>query len=100
MMTKRCPDHGELTSVVEVDTEFYYSLNHVRDIDSFNQILFEASDRCQLSCPHCYHLPDNKITDRPILEIIEQLSSFPRDSAPMLAGAEATLRPDFVELCA
>jgi hypothetical protein len=98
-MTKKCTEHGELTSVVEIDTEFYYGLEHHRDIESFNQILFEASDRCQLSCPHCYHLPDNKITDRPISEIIEQLSIFPKDSAPMLAGAEATLRPDFIELC-
>jgi|LauGreDrversion4_1035100.scaffolds.fasta_scaffold47435_2 hypothetical protein len=99
LMTKKCTEHGELTSVVEIDTEFYYGLEHHRDIESFNQILFEASDRCQLSCPHCYHLPDNKITDRPISEIIEQLSIFPKDSAPMLAGAEATLRPDFIELC-
>jgi hypothetical protein len=99
LMAKNCPDHGLMNSIVEVDVEFYYNLTHYRDIESFNQILFEASDRCQLSCPHCYHLPDNKIQDRPIAEIIEQLSQFPKDSAPMLAGAEATLRPDFVELC-
>lgn len=99
MMSKSCLEHGELTSVVEIDKEFYYSLKHDRDIDSFNQILFEASDRCQLNCPHCYHLPDNKVTDRSIEEIIEQLSVFPKDCAPMLAGAEATLRPDFIELC-
>jgi uncharacterized radical SAM superfamily Fe-S cluster-containing enzyme len=98
-MTKRCPDHGELTSVVETDPAFYYSLEHNRDIESFNQVLFEASDRCQLECPHCYHLPDNKIQDRPISDVLEQLKKFPKDSAPMLAGAEATLRPDFVELC-
>jgi hypothetical protein len=99
LMAKNCPDHGLMNSIVEVDVAFYYNLTHYRDIESFNQILFEASDRCQLSCPHCYHLPDNKIQDRPIAEIIEQLSQFPKDSAPMLAGAEATLRPDFVELC-
>lgn len=98
-MTKRCPDHGELTSVVEIDTAFYYSLEHHRDIESFNQVLFEASDRCQLDCPHCYHLPDNKVQDRSISDVLDQLKKFPRDSAPMLAGAEATLRPDFVELC-
>jgi uncharacterized radical SAM superfamily Fe-S cluster-containing enzyme len=88
-----------MRSIVEVNTEFYYGLEHHRDIASFNQILFEASDRCQLSCPHCYHLPDNKVTDRTIVDIIDQLKKFPKDSAPMLAGAEATLRPDFVELC-
>ena len=100
LMKKHCPEHGDIDSVVEIDTEFYYSLNHHKYIDLFYQILFEASDRCQLSCPHCYHLPDNKVQDRPIEEIIQQIKQFPKYSAPMLAGAEATLRPDFVELCA
>lgn len=98
-MAKNCPDHGIQYSVVETDTEFYYGLEHYRDIDSFNQILFEASDRCQLNCPHCYHLPDNKVQDRPIENILAQLKTFPDDGLPMLAGAEATLRPDFAELC-
>jgi len=98
-MAKRCPTHGEMISVVEIDPAFYYSLEHHRDIESFNQVLFEASDRCQLECPHCYHLPDNKIQDRPIQDILNQLRQFPADSAPMLAGAEASLRPDFVDLC-
>jgi hypothetical protein len=98
-MTKRCPDHGELTSVVEIDPEFYYSLEHHKDIESFNQVLFEVTDRCQLNCPHCYHLPDNKTADRPIDLIIEQVKTFPTDCMPMFAGAEATLRKDFFELC-
>lgn len=98
-MAKNCSEHGIEYSVVETDPEFYYSLEHHRDIASFNQILFEASDRCQLTCPHCYHLPDNKVQDRPIEDVLSQLTNFPKDSAPMLAGAEATLRPDFVELC-
>jgi len=98
-MAKNCSDHGIQYSIVETDTEFYYGLQHYRDISWFNQILFEASDRCQLNCPHCYHLPDNKVQDRPIDDVISQLKSFPRDAYPMLAGAEATLRPDFIELC-
>lgn len=98
-MAKNCPNHGLIHSIVEKDPEFYYSLEHHRDISWFNQILFEASDRCQLNCPHCYHLPDNKVQDRPIDDVINQLNNFPRDAYPMLAGAEATLRPDFVELC-
>jgi len=98
-MTKKCPEHGVQHGVVETDADFYYGLEHHRDISWFNQILFEASDRCQLNCPHCYHLPDNKVQDRPIQEVISQLETFPRDAYPMLAGAEATLRPDFIELC-
>lgn len=99
LMAKQCPEHGIQHSVVEIDTEFYYGLEHHRDISWFNQILFEASDRCQLKCPHCYHLPDNKVQDRAIEDVVSQLKTFPKDAYPMLAGAEATLRPDFVELC-
>lgn len=95
---KVCSEHGQMTGVVETDSDFYHSLNYT-PVTSFNQILFETTDRCQLNCPHCYHLPDNKTEDRPIVEIINQLNQFPRYLNPMMAGAEATLRPDFVELC-
>lgn len=95
---KVCPEHGELIGLVEEDSEFYHSLKYTA-VTSFNQILFESTDRCQLNCPHCYHLPDNKTQDRPIEDILKQLDQFPRNYNPMLAGAEATLRPDFVELC-
>jgi hypothetical protein len=98
-MKKNCPEHGVMDSVVEVDPVFYYSLEHKKDFTTFNQVLFEVTDRCQLSCPHCYHLPDNKVTDRPLDLVIDQVKSFPNDCMPMFAGAEATLRKDFVELC-
>lgn len=99
LMKKNCPEHGLIDSTIEIDTEFYYGLEHKKDFTSFNQVLFEVTDRCQLNCPHCYHLPDNKTTDRPIDMIIDQVKSFPNDCMPMFAGAEATLRKDFVELC-
>lgn len=98
-MKKMCPEHGEIDSVVELDREFYYGLKHQKDNVTFNQVLFEVTDRCQLECPHCYHLPDNKTSDRPLDLIVEQLKTFPKDCMPMMAGAEATLRKDFIELC-
>lgn len=97
-ISKSCDIHGESRQVVEPDPEFYYSLEHKRYEPTFNQILFEASDRCQLACPHCYHLPDNQIEDRSAVGVIEQLDQFDRESHPTLAGAEATLRPDFIKL--
>lgn len=96
---KECLEHGEQIAVVETNTDFYYGLEHHNYVESYNQVLFEATDRCQLNCPHCYHLPDNKIVDKPIPEVIKQIENFPRSCAPMMAGAEATLRPDFIELC-
>lgn len=98
-MYKYCHHHGKQYSVVEIDPEFYYNLEHRKFVPELNHILFEASDRCQLNCPHCYHLPDNKIQDKPIDLLISQIEQFPRDSMPMIAGAEPTLRSDFVELC-
>lgn len=99
LMKKCCPEHGELDSIVEVDTEFYYGLEHKKDFTSFNQVIFEVTDRCQLNCPHCYHLPDNKVTDRPLDLIIDQVKTFPSECMPMFAGAEATLRKDFIDMC-
>ena len=99
VLIKRCPKHGEMKSVIEVDTAFYYSLEHKHEIPQFNQTLFEVTDKCQLSCPHCYHLPDNKTQDRPIDQIVDQLKLLPKNSRPMMAGAEPTLRKDFIDLC-
>lgn len=97
LMKKRCPQHGDIDSVVEIDTEFYYSLHHAQEL--FPQaVLFEVTDKCQLKCPHCYHLPDNKNVDRPIDQIIEQMKMFPKDCFPFFAGAEPTLRKDFISL--
>jgi len=98
-MRKVCHEHGTQESIVEVDPDFYYSLNHTKDVPAFNYVFFEASDRCQLNCPHCYHLPDNKIQDKPIPTLIEQVKQFPKDSKIMIAGAEPTLRSDFAMLC-
>lgn len=97
LMKKQCPEHGVMGSIVEIDTEFYYSLQNIRK-PFVNEILLDVTDKCQLECPHCYHLPDNKTTDRPLSQIIEQLQSWPRDVRPHFAGAEPALRQDFIEL--
>ena len=93
-MKKRCPLHGESEVVIEKNKDFYYSL----DFSYFHDVnlLFEITDKCQLECPHCYHLPDNKTQDRPLEDILSQVSSFPIDCKKVLAGAEPSLRTDFV----
>jgi hypothetical protein len=62
-------------------------------------MLFEVTDKCQLDCPHCYHLPDNNTPDRDRDNLRELFSNFPKTCYPMLAGAEPTLRKDFADLC-
>lgn len=97
VIKKTCEVHGNMFGTVEIDKDFYFGLNHKQFFD-FNVVLFEASDRCQLNCPHCYHLPDNKVQDKSIDTIIDQVSLFPNNVHVMIAGAEPTLRPDFVEM--
>jgi uncharacterized radical SAM superfamily Fe-S cluster-containing enzyme len=97
-MSKKCEHHGIMDSVVEIDSEFYYSLNH-HHYPGTKSVLFEVTDRCNLNCPHCYHLPDNRSTDRNVESIIEQMKQFPVECTPLLAGAEPTMHSNFIELC-
>ena len=102
LLKKICPEHGEMTSIVETDPEFYYSLKHHHGgpLKEFMEpMLFEVTDKCQLKCPHCYHLPDNKTVDVSVDDLKKLFLKFPKSCYPMLAGAEPTLREDFVELC-
>ena len=99
LMRKRCDHHGEITSVVETDPEFYYSLSSTGTLATQDSVLVDVTDRCQLKCPHCYHLPDNAKEDKSTQEILDQISKFPRTASIELAGAEATLRSNFADLC-
>jgi hypothetical protein len=99
LMRKRCDHHGEIISVVETDPEFYYALSSTGTLATQDSVLVDVTDRCQLKCPHCYHLPDNAQEDRATQEILDQISKFPRTAGIELAGAEATLRSNFADLC-
>lgn len=100
-LTKKCTcDDTLMTSTVETDIEFYYSLKYHKLRTPASHLLFEVTDKCQLQCPHCYHLPDNKLEDRPIEDIVKQIRTFPPTlNFPTLAGAEPTLRKDLPEVC-
>jgi MoaA/NifB/PqqE/SkfB family radical SAM enzyme len=91
--------------MIESDYNFYSGLYYTQDNPRYNfngGVLIEASDRCNLECPHCYHLPDNEIKDSPIGTILEQIKRLPLGADQIdriiLSGAEATLRPDFSQL--
>lgn len=97
---KHCQLHGLMHHQIESDYEFYQSLYQSKEFWDWNgHVLVEASDRCNLECPHCYHLPDNKIKDIALDQLLKQISNWPAGvNTVMLAGAEASLRKDFVEL--
>jgi organic radical activating enzyme len=104
-IAKHCKLHGISHHMIESDYEFYSGLYYTQDNPQYNfngGLLIEASDRCNLECPHCYHLPDNDITDESIEKLLTQIKRLPLGENQIhriiLSGAEATLRPDFGKL--
>lgn len=96
-LTKKCNCHGEQQEIVELDLDYYYNITKTRPW-KFASCMFEATNKCQLECPHCYQIPDNKSIDRPIELIMNQLEDFPQGVVPMIAGAEPTLYKDIIPL--
>lgn len=104
-MVKHCKLHGTSHHMIESDYEFYSSIYYTQDIPQYNfngGVLIEVTDRCNLTCPHCYHEPDNSLTDQPIETILSQIMNWPLGEDAIcrvvLSGAEPTLRKDFNEL--
>lgn len=100
-LCKYCIFHGASHHIIENDAEFYYSLktdkNTIWNFDRY--LMTEVTDRCNLECPHCYHLPDNKVKDSPIESILERIGFYPDIIKDVvLAGAESSLRKDICEL--
>lgn len=104
-IAKNCSVHGISHHLIENDYEFYSGIYYTQDNPRYNfngGVLIEVTDRCNLTCPHCYHEPDNSLTDQSIDTILSQIKNWPLgDDAihrVILSGAEPTLRKDFNEL--
>ena len=92
-LTKTCKIHGESTHLVEPDAEFYLNYNYERH--GLGTYFIEITNKCNLTCPHCYQMPDNKSLDTEIDLILEKIKSWPDDGFNIaLAGAEPTVRKD------
>jgi uncharacterized radical SAM superfamily Fe-S cluster-containing enzyme len=104
-IAKRCKMHGISHHMIESDYEFYSGIYYTQDNPKYNfngGVLIEVTDRCNLTCPHCYHEPDNSLKDQSIDAILSQIENWPlgKDAIErvILSGAEPTLRKDFTEL--
>jgi molybdenum cofactor biosynthesis enzyme MoaA len=87
--------------MIEKDAVFYHSLVNNKQAYDAGGYVVEVTDRCNLSCPHCYQEPDNKKQDKTIETILAQINSFPKDNYSItLAGAEPTMRKDLGSLVA
>jgi organic radical activating enzyme len=98
-LSKTCRIHGTSHHMIERDYDFVKKLVYNKK-DSFNSgVLIEVSDRCNADCPHCYHMPDNKIADKSIKDLVNQIESWYQPKFDIiLAGAEASLHKNFIEL--
>lgn len=96
-LTKKCPEHGIMEEVVEIDTEFYYNTQRT-DTSQFVSVMFEVTNKCQLECPHCYQLPENRSTDKPLDLLMAIADTYPKGFIPILAGAEPTLHKEIIPL--
>jgi MoaA/NifB/PqqE/SkfB family radical SAM enzyme len=104
-IAKHCKIHGTSYHMIENDYEFYSGLYYTQENDQYNfngGVLIEVTDRCNLTCPHCYHEPDNSLTDQSIDSILNQIKKWTLGKNSVhriiLSGAEPTLRKDFNEL--
>jgi MoaA/NifB/PqqE/SkfB family radical SAM enzyme len=88
--------------MIERDYNFFTNLVYTGDVLAKMdlQIITEVTDRCNIDCPHCYHMPDNDTKDTPIEKLIEKYKSWSvyGNFNLVLAGAEPTTRKDFPEL--
>lgn len=104
-IAKNCAKHGISSHMIENDYEFYSSLSYTQENPKYNfngGVLIEVTDRCNLACPHCYHEPDNSLSDEKSNIILSQIKKWPIGNDQIhrviLSGAEPTLRKDFLNL--
>lgn len=102
LMDKFCPDHGKSTVVIFNHSEIYHKLNYNKNglrHPRNNSIMFDVTNRCNLKCPDCYQMPDNKTVDKPPFMVMDEIKNAGSDIFEVvLVGAEPTMRKDLHEL--
>jgi hypothetical protein len=94
---KVCPKHGKQETILDIDAQFYINQKYERRRPS--SYWLDITNRCNLDCPHCYQMPDNKSKDPSIDYLLSQVAGWPDDGLPVsLVGAEPTVRKDLPEL--
>ena len=102
-IAKKCKLHGLSHHMIERDYKFYAGLEYKKDSFNFttNTVMTEVTDRCNIDCPHCYHIPNNKIPDIEYGKIIDRIYGWydkSIETSILLAGAEPLVRKDIANL--
>lgn len=106
-----CPEHGEATSLVSADRQFYYLRDEVphpppacacgEPSHRTCVALLEVTDACNLSCPVCFAGSPSG-GHRPFDALAADLESFLAARGPLdvlqLSGGEPLLHPDLLRL--
>ena len=96
---KECPEHGEFKILQDPDAEFCSKLEQKTNKVYNNILMVETTDKCNLNCPHCYHVPNNKKPDKDLQKVFLDISSSPKQlNNLILAGAEPTVRKEIFDI--
>ena len=97
-LKKTCKVHGESEYLVDPNSDFYINYKHPKPGNT--TYCLEITNKCNLTCPHCYQIPDNTSIDPDIDHLLEIVKSWDDDGYNVaLMGAEPTIRKDLPELC-
>lgn len=96
-ISKVCPNHGHQETMIERSTSFWFTMHSLQDPEPyhshFDVCMIPVTDRCNIRCPHCYHIPGH-VKDPPIEEIVNLVNKTPISRSVILMGAEPTVRSD------
>ena len=113
-LQKECPDHGEEEALLASDSGLYWNAGPEGGcggsclVGHSCALIFEVTERCNLSCPTCYAASSPHLTwHMPVEEFagkLDRLIESGKGDADMvqLSGGEPTIHPDierFVEIC-
>ena len=96
-ISKVCPEHGRQEAMIERSSTFWTTMHGFQDPipyhKHFDVCMVPVTDRCNIRCPHCYHIPGN-IPDPSVAEVVNLVNRTPISQSVILMGAEPTVRND------
>ena len=94
-MLSKCPTHGDISGIVEVDTEFFNKYGTKKDSCFFNSVMLDITDVCNTKCRLCYYPvgKDHKSASW-VLDKGRELGSYNL----WLSGGEPTTHPEIFDI--